>query len=391
MRFLISGLGLDSGGGLTVGLNVARTIPLLARNHDYSLIFPAGCGYEDLPRGSRTKLCTIPVTPKALRRPYLDHQWLPKICREWKADAAFSMSNYGPWHLPCPHVLGLHKGHLLYPESEVNRLLPFMARMKLAAQQRYFNSQVRRIDNFCVLTDVLAERLSRLHTIPRSRIHVVPNAVAGEVSRAAGETPVLDAKLARFVDKFKLCYVAPFYPHKNHRVLIETLEHLSQDCGIDDVVVFVTIREEASGPSRQFLRDVRKSGLEHTMINLGYLSLDEVSRVYEASDALIMPSLLESFSNTYVEAMHHGLPILTSDMDFAHAVCGDDALYFDPKDPRSVAHAILSIRNSPSLAESLATRARQRLAVLSVSWENVTDGYIQAMETAAEQGKRNTR
>ena len=54
-----------------------------------------------------------------------------------------------------------------------------------------------------------------------------------------------------------------------------------------------------------------------------------------------LPSLLESFSGTYVEAMFHGKTILTSDFDFARDVCAQAAFYFDPLDPNSILSSII--------------------------------------------------
>ena len=51
---------------------------------------------------------------------------------------------------------------------------------------------------------------------------------------------------------------------------------------------------------------------------------------------MILPTLLESFSATYIEAMFHGKTILTSDLDFARDVCGEAAFYFDPLNPQSI-------------------------------------------------------
>ncbi|MCB0323642.1 MAG: glycosyltransferase, partial [Bdellovibrionales bacterium] len=74
--------------------------------------------------------------------------------------------------------------------------------------------------------------------------------------------------------------------------------------------------------------------------NIGPVPLEELSAVYARADALFMPTLLESFSGAYVEAMSFRKTILTSDRDFAREICSEAAFYFDPLDVDSIIEAI---------------------------------------------------
>ena len=86
--------------------------------------------------------------------------------------------------------------------------------------------------------------------------------------------------------------------------------------------------------------------------------------------------LLESFTGTYLEAMHFGLPILTSDLDFAHGLCGDAALYFDPHDPHSMRHAIQRIRDDLETRQQLRQRGRARLGSMLNDWDDIANHVI---------------
>ena len=69
--------------------------------------------------------------------------------------------------------------------------------------------------------------------------------------------------------------------------------------------------------------------------------MKNVPSLYKQCDGLLMPTLLESFSGTYVEAMYHQLPIFTSDIDFASGVCKDSAFYFNPFDEVDILNKLL--------------------------------------------------
>ena len=83
-----------------------------------------------------------------------------------------------------------------------------------------------------------------------------------------------------------------------------------------------------------------------------------------------MPTLLESFSIVYLEAMYHGLPVFTSDMWFARAVCGDAAAYFDPLDAEDILHSITKIMPHAVARRKLVEAGKQQLASFPTWNEN---------------------
>ena len=88
------------------------------------------------------------------------------------------------------------------------------------------------------------------------------------------------------------------------------------------------------------------------IINLGPLELKKCPFVYSMSDALFLPTLIESYSASYPEAMIMKLPILTSDYSFARDVCHDAALYFDPFDTEDIMNKIENVYHNESIRKS---------------------------------------
>ena len=117
-------------------------------------------------------------------------------------------------------------------------------------------------------------------------------------------------------------------------------------------------------------------GLSNHIINVGPLPQGDLGAYYRNCQALFLPTLIESFSATYLEAMHFQAPVLTSDLDFARDVCGEAALYFDPWDTRSIKNAILRLKNDPSLTETLVARGRERLQTTFKSWDEIAADMV---------------
>lgn len=106
----------------------------------------------------------------------------------------------------------------------------------------------------------------------------------------------------------------------------------------------------------------------------GPVSRGELPDLYRRHDALLFPSLAESFGQPLVEAMTMGLPVVVSDRSWAHDVCGDAALFADPHNP-GVWAALLN--KLPCRFAELQERGRRRAEVFS--WERTAEGYARLL------------
>jgi glycosyltransferase involved in cell wall biosynthesis len=85
--------------------------------------------------------------------------------------------------------------------------------------------------------------------------------------------------------------------------------------------------------------------------------------------------------------MHFGLPILTSDLDFAKEICGDAAIYFDARNPESMRDAILNLLADPGEYVFRAARARERIATHSHSWDDIAGHVIGSLSQLIVSGQ----
>lgn len=61
-----------------------------------------------------------------------------------------------------------------------------------------------------------------------------------------------------------------------------------------------------------------------------------------------------------------GVPIVTSDLQFARGICGDAARYFAPGNPDAACDAIAEVALDHALAQRLMLAGRARLAALGM-------------------------
>ncbi len=161
-------------------------------------------------------------------------------------------------------------------------------------------------------------------------------------------------------------------------MLVEVMDRFRDE--LPDTIAVITIDAHQHKKDRRLLDRIKKYGLEDRIINVGSLTQEQLADYYNSCDCLVMPTLLESFSGTYLEAMHFGMPILTSDLDFAHEVCGDAALYFDPWDAASIKDSILRLKNDLDLRHNLVEKGRTRLSEsFGRTWEDIVENILQEL------------
>jgi glycosyltransferase involved in cell wall biosynthesis len=138
-------------------------------------------------------------------------------------------------------------------------------------------------------------------------------------------------------------WIYPTFPRhfKNVEVIgaaLEILERTPQWLG----EVKVTIAGDESRYARWLLR---RFGHLKTMRFIGRQAAPDMQRLYENADGLLFPSKLETWGLPITEAQAHGLPLLVSDLEYAHETVGnyDAVTFFKPDDAHELARTLLAL------------------------------------------------
>ena len=131
---------------------------------------------------------------------------------------------------------------------------------------------------------------------------------------------------------------------------------------------------------------VAAAGLSDQLVNLGPVEQGLLGALYAQVDAVVLPTLLESFSGVYVEAMTLGVPIITSDRDFARVVCGDAAVCVDPTNPGEIAAAIADLVRDPGRRRDLIEKGKARTAGFGKSWNDCAAAMLAALGERSTDG-----
>lgn len=374
MRIAILAHNLRVAGGLSVGKNIVALLPKVGSEHSYLIFVPKGLGYETHVGLGNVTVNEIPIM-SFIGRIRFDLFSLPKLIKNFNPDMILGLGNLGLRKPPCKQAILFHKPHLIYSAKYYRREVT-IAKLRNWLLKRRLKQCLKYTGLVFCQTPVARGRFARTFKYPEDQIKIMPNAVSEfvKISREEAGTP----EMLRNKNCFNLFFLTKFMGHKNLEILIEVFRDYREK--LKDVRCILTVTAQQHPNAPKFLSDINKYNLQEHIINVGPLKQEELAGYFYNCEALLFPTLLESFSGTYLEAMHFGLPILTSGLDFAHYVCGEAALYFDPWSPADIVEKILLLKNNCKLKDDLISRGRKRISNFFESWEEITADVIKDLE-----------
>ena len=107
---------------------------------------------------------------------------------------------------------------------------------------------------------------------------------------------------------------------------------------------------------------------------LGFLSTDQLHAAYAGARAFCYPSLREGFGLPVLEAMAHGVPVVTSTGTAMAEFVGDAGLLVDPRDADAIARALETAMGDRH--DELAKAAREKSA--EYTWDKAAELTVDA-------------
>ncbi len=351
MKILINTSNLSIGGGMQVALSFINELNNLKLDNEYHIFLSVALKNQINQTFflSNFYFYCIEKSPSSLRTRKQIVSQLDALENDINPDIVLSVFTPTYWRPKSTHIVGFALGWMINPHSEAYRVLGLKQKIRRKLDSMYKTYYVKRdADYYIVETEDVKEKLFKVLNIVKEKTFVVGNTYSSEFDQDNYAELSLPE---RSNHEFRLVTIAHNYPHKNIKIIKEVLPYL-KDSALN-YKFFITIDDEN-------YRTIFK-GLEDRVINLGSVESKYCPSLYDQCDALFLPTLLESFTASYPEAMKMKKPILTSDLSFAHTLCQDAAFYFDPLDPKDIANKIIELSEDQQLQNELIIKGTERL------------------------------
>lgn len=286
------------------------------------------------------------------------HLWRRQIDVHWGPTFVL------PWYAPCPCVVTVHDMTFeLFPlaHERLKRLyFPAMTRLAIA-----------RAKTVLTVSCNTAKDLARLIPASRSKTRVTRLAAAVpypiKVPTTTPEPPTQPPIQPPFI-----LSVGTNEPRKNLPRLVAAWQQLSDSERHGHCLLIV-------GATGWLVDDWRAAASQDkSVVFAGHLSDQQLVASFRAATAFAYPSLYEGFGLPVLEAMAHGVPVLTSRVSAMIEVASDAALLVDPQSVNEIRAALVSLLTDADLRARLVIAGKARAA--QFSWQQTATQTILAIE-----------
>jgi glycosyltransferase involved in cell wall biosynthesis len=353
MKLIINTTNLQSGGALQVALSLLGEWHASALPYEFHVFLSPQIGNMVRKDGFDTRFFFYQFTENpasGILNAFTFRNKLKEFERQIRPDAVLTIFGPALWTPRAPHLEGFANGYYLFDHSDFIKKrirTNLLNRIQYYARRALLFHQLRKeATHYWVETE--EAELALAHTIKKSRncIDVIGNTYSGSFRNKS-------AIAFEQNERFTFLYLSAYYAHKNFEIIPSLIEILVEK-GIQCTFMLTV-------PQDIFENLFHTVQHKEYLSNKGPVNPQESYNLYAQCNAVFMPSLLETFSANFPEAMISQKPILASGRSFAINTCGDAALYFDPENALSMADKISQLIADVPLQQTLIQNGNRQL------------------------------
>jgi glycosyltransferase involved in cell wall biosynthesis len=273
------------------------------------------------------------------------------VSREDKLDVFWGTTGLLPlaW-LRARTVLTVHDiVHRIAPET--------MSRRALWTTRLFFSASLAKAD---AITANSLGTAARLKSVFGYSVAAIVNPAVSETFRPRGESEIRAAFARHKIYKPYLLSVATREPRKNLLLLVDTFVRMQAEHLIPDHKLVLV--GDRGWKDKSIMSSIERGNT--SIVDLGYVSDEELAALYSGADAFVFPSKYEGFGMPVLEARACGTPVITTDIPELREAGGEHTVYVSPTID-GVRQGILSV---------LKLQARRPLNCRMWSWDESAAG-----------------
>jgi len=351
LRILINAAVVKRGGGVQVVDSVCRELYKF-RLCKFTVVLHPGL-YGDLEE--ELKLNNIDVYNYNFGRNIYTYftgrnKFLDDLVDKLRIDCVITVFGPSIWLPKCSHLSGFARAQILFKDSPYIPTMTCLQRFLYIIRRKFDTFFFNRCDDTYYTENMYITSMLK-NMFPSKDVYTITN----YYNQIFDYPSKWDKSLLLPEFKgFTSLTISANYDHKNLKIIIPTIKYLLCKYKKSNFRFVLTINRE------DFPSDL--DGTEKYIIFLGPVKIQQCPFLYEQSNIMLLPSLMECFSASYPESMKMSRPIITTDLEFAHALCGDAALYYDPLSPNSLGETFMHLMADDSLYKDLVSKGQIQLA-----------------------------
>ena len=327
----------SAGGGKNILHNFLKNSSKLDEKHKYHILVPNYDDYKKFSNDNIEIIKTHNLWSINILFIFYYYLYIPLICKEKKIDL---LLNFGDVVIPTLKIKQIYYfdwAYAVYNEDYIWQNMSFVGKLMRKVKVYLIDKNIKKVSLVILQTKNMKNRIYEKYSLSSVKVYPTPIELLNNNST---ELTTINNKKRNLT----LFYPASYSPHKNFLLIIKFANEIKRRGG--EIKLNLTLTD------LEFTDLLSKTNLnsnDQILINLGRLNKEGLQKEYNNCDLVFMPTLLESYGLPYFEAMSFGKPIITSDLDFAKEVCGENAFYFNPFQVNDVFKSIDEYSNDKNL------------------------------------------
>ena len=249
------------------------------------------------------------------------------------------------------------------PKSKKSRMLPFykilMAEIGRRADMIIADSEASRRDVIKHL---------RIPIASENKINVIYCGVGDQFKVPENQSSRVEGQVL---------YVGRLDTYKNVSTLIKAIAEAKKKSDLP-IILIIAGSPDQSNPDLHMTAE--ELGISDSVRWTGYLTDDELLKLYQQSTLLAHPSRYEGFGLQIAEAMACGTPVVCANAGSQTEVAGDAAVLLDPDDVNGFSESIVSIVSDKNIAENMSRKGLEQAA--KFTWRKTAEQTLKIYEKA---------
>lgn len=215
----------------------------------------------------------------------------------------------------------------------------------------------------------------RLFDLPADKIRVIPNGVDLGKFNSIDRDMNFRRKYAADNEKI-IFFIGRLVNEKGAHVLLDAMPKVIVN--YYDVKLVIA----GKGPQMDFLKEKSALlGISHKVYFTGYISDEELGRLYKCVDIAVFPSLYEPFGIVALEGMVADVPVVVSDTGGLGEIVehGVDGMKAYVGNANSLADSILEILHNPEKADKMKKKAYDKI-ISTYNWDVISNKMMKTYE-----------
>ncbi|MFH0779886.1 MAG: glycosyltransferase family 1 protein [Parcubacteria group bacterium] len=213
-----------------------------------------------------------------------------------------------------------------------------------------FSSTLHKARQIIAVSESTKAGIVEHFNIKPEKIRVIYNGVDERFGIIENRGIINETKIKYGIDKPFVFFVSVWRSHKNIEGLVKAFNIAKKKYGIPHQLVIGGREDLHYTGVRQEIND---SPFKNDIITPGYIDYNDLPSLYNAADLFVIPSFIEGFGLTAIEAQKCGCAVASSNTSSLPEVLNNSALFFDPNNSEEMVEQIYKILNDSELKNSL--------------------------------------